>query len=117
MKWFGLSRFYWPRNSFACFEASNHCKHKQHAVLQALGNGSMNESWLSQTGGAQKIETSRTAGGELQREKLFAGTDFPLGHGLGLDAVQQFGKDRLDVLADITGHDDEQQVVPGLKPS
>jgi len=56
---FRLVSIFRLRNSFAGFVASNHCANKQHLVLHASGNGSMNESWLSQTGDAKK---SRQAG-------------------------------------------------------
>jgi hypothetical protein len=58
-----MSRFFVPRNSFAGLVASNHCLNKQGFELQAFGNGSMNDPWLSQTGDAQKIATSRTHSG------------------------------------------------------
>ena len=35
--------------------------------------------------------------------------------GFGLDAVQQLGKGGLDVLADVTGHHQQEQVVTGLQ--
>ncbi|GAB6058502.1 hypothetical protein [Desulfonatronum parangueonense] len=38
----------------------DHCSNKFEMVLQAFGNGSMNGSWLSQTGEAEKSRQART---------------------------------------------------------
>ena len=40
---------------------------------------------------------------------------FLLDDGFGLDPVQQFGEGRFDVLADIPGHHQEEQVVAGFE--
>jgi hypothetical protein len=51
----GLPRFGLAETPSLSFVPSNHCVYKQHAVFQTSGNGSMNESWLSQTDGKPEM--------------------------------------------------------------
>ena len=47
----------------------------------------------------------------MVRKNALLTDDFVFGDGLCLDPVEKVGEDRLDVFPDISGHDQEEQVV------